>query len=122
VAKRDSGGLTCPLCLGVDDPEGMVKVPIERRVPPDSVEISLCRRCAHAITRAVAASDDPETVLGVSDAANSAPNPRDSDSAPVGAEAPDPLVLQTQSHHEDVGVDRPEPEAAPGGPGVSHED
>ena len=122
MAKRESIGLTCPLCLATDDPEGMVKAKIERRVPPDAVEISLCRRCAHAITRAVIALDEPETVLGVNYASASAHDP-----ARPGADSPDlsaadPLVLQTQSHHEDFGIDRPEPETAPGGPGVSHED
>ena len=72
MAKRDSIAMTCPICLGVDDPESAIRVAIQRVIPPDSVEIALCRRCAHAIAKAVIAEDEAPPPEAVSDETGSA--------------------------------------------------
>lgn len=54
MPKNGIGGLTCPLCLGVDDPSGMLSVVIERQVPRAQAEVSICLRCVDAIAKGMA--------------------------------------------------------------------
>lgn len=46
-------GLSCPLCLDVNDPEDMLPVKIGHKHPPSIVEIHLCADCFQAVIRAV---------------------------------------------------------------------
>ena len=59
MRERESSGRCCPICLAVDDPQGMIDVNIERTNPPDAVVVSFCTRCARAITAATIANDLP---------------------------------------------------------------
>ena len=52
MPRPEIPGQTCPLCLSVDDPAGMLEVAIERTYPPDAAVVVLCGRCARAITKA----------------------------------------------------------------------
>jgi hypothetical protein len=45
-------GLCCPLCLGVDDPAGMLEVKINHKAPPEEVRIYLCIDCFSAVIEA----------------------------------------------------------------------
>ena len=52
-----SEGLSCPLCLGADEKESMVRVVIvHHAVVPDSVTY-ICRRCASAVSRSYSTGD-----------------------------------------------------------------
>jgi len=121
MAKRDPIVTTCPICLGVDEIESMLKVPIQRANPPDTRIVLFCVRCVRSIVKAAAELDEAPRLEGVSDVATDARDSRRSGSAVAPAEATDPLVLQTQSHDRGSGVDRPEPEPAAGGEGASGE-
>lgn len=46
-------GLSCPLCLDVNDPADMLPVKIGHKHPPSIVEIHLCADCFQAVIRAV---------------------------------------------------------------------
>lgn len=48
---------SCPICLAVDDPTGMLLVAIQRTTPPDAVAMRFCFRCARAIAYAVVEAD-----------------------------------------------------------------
>ena len=50
---------SCPLCMAVDDPEGMVTVEIDRIVPKSRVTVVLCRSCGSAVVRAMSALGEP---------------------------------------------------------------
>jgi len=119
VAKRDFAVTTCPICLDVDEEESMVAVPIQRTNPPDSRKVLFCRRCVRAIVRAAAELEAAPSTEGENDAATRADDSRIPNSAVVGAEASDSLVLQNKPGGESSGVDRGEPRADAGGQGAS---
>jgi hypothetical protein len=119
VAKRDFAVTTCPICLDVDEAESMVAVPIQRTNPPDTRIVLFCRRCVRSIFLAAAELEAAPSTEGENDAATRARDPGGTDSALATASASSPLVLQTESHHENSGLDRPEPKSATGGEGAA---
>lgn len=108
-------GLSCPLCLNVDDPAGMLAIEIPHARFPQSVPTGLCRLCVLAIMKSAVASDliDPREVFG--DVAASSPTDRAPDSDPASDPAVAAVVLQDQRPGEAAPVDRPEPEVPAGG-------
>src|SRR5262249_12175956 len=58
-------GLCCPLCLGVDDPAGMLSVKIHHLHPPGEREIYLCIACFSAVIEA--AREQNELINGRGD-------------------------------------------------------
>ena len=122
MAKRDFAVTTCPICLDVDEEESMVAVPIQRTNPPDTRIVLFCRRCVRSIVRAAVELEAAPSTEGENDGGTSARGSGGTDSALATAPAPGPLVLQTESHREDSGLDRPEPESAAGGEGASDAD
>ncbi len=56
--------VSCPICLGAQDPADMVGALIERVFPAGIVTVELCRKCAYAIAGAVKATGEaaPEEV------------------------------------------------------------
>ena len=109
MRERESSGRCCPICLAVDDPQGMIDVNIERTNPPDAVVVSFCTRCARAITAATIANDlpllekekrehepdnsDQNRLDGVADqpGASDRERPADSDQSPESAGSPGEL-------------------------------
>lgn len=55
---KDDIRLTCPICLGAQDPEDMVTATVERAFPPGPTKVQICRRCATAIAKAVKDTGD----------------------------------------------------------------
>ena len=51
-------GLCCPLCLGVDDPSGMLAVTIAHQNPPGERQIFLCIGCFTAVIEAARQQND----------------------------------------------------------------
>jgi hypothetical protein len=51
-------GLCCPLCLGVDDPSGMLAVTISHKFPPGERQIHLCIACFSAVIEAARQQND----------------------------------------------------------------
>ena len=58
-------GLSCPLCLNVDDPEGMLAVAIPHSRFPQPVPARFCTRCVLEVMKAAFSSEliDPVEVL-----------------------------------------------------------
>jgi hypothetical protein len=81
MPKNGMAGLTCPLCLGVDDPDGMLSVVIERQVPKVSAQISICLRCVDAIAKGMADFAGREDELNASNVEPAASDILDSNNA-----------------------------------------
>ena len=78
MPKNGIAGLTCPLCLGVDDPSGMLSVVIERQVPRAQAEVSICLRCVDAIAKGMAEFGRAEVTENGSDVESTTSDSSDS--------------------------------------------
>ena len=83
-------GLSCPLCLDVNDPDDMLPVKIGHKHPPSIVEIHLCADCFQAVIRAVKEQLDSQEGVSSDDT-------RDGGLSDTGERRPDdsgsPIVL-----------------------------
>jgi hypothetical protein len=107
-------GMSCPLCLSVNDPVDMLAVTMEHSTPPQSAPLHLCRRCTLEIMKAAMVSDliDPREVFGdasIRDSTDRAAAPDLDPHSPASA-----LVLPSESDSQDSEIDRLEPKVPAG--------
>ena len=112
-----SVGLSCPLCLSVNDPVDMLDIEIHQDPGGASWIARLCRGCVIAIVQRAIGSEliDPAEVFP--NAAAAVESPGAPDRAALAAEATSALVPEDQRHPDDSAVDRREPEVPAGGEG-----
>ena len=115
-------GLSCVLCLNVDDPAGMLPVEIPHARFPQPAPTMLCRKCTLAIMKSAVASDliDPSEVFPNAPAGDY-PD-RGPGDAPAPASASADLVPENQPDGGAPRVDGPEPEMPAGGADRDSED
>ena len=104
-------GLSCPLCLDVNDPADMLPVKIGHKHPPSLVEIHLCADCFQAVIRAVKeqldnqgeVSSDDSSSGGLSD--NSGGRPDDGGDPIVLVDAAAEAAAQVDAAHDSVALE-----------------
>ena len=106
---------SCPLCLNVEDPAGMLTVRIESVVPKGRRELLICIRCADSVVDSRLNANQAPKREELSDAridTTDSPGPGDST---AGAPAGGALVPADQPADQGSGEHRVEPEPVAGG-------